>query len=331
MGETVGKMRWSSRRVAALLALLLAGGCVTTRHAQTANGRFREHEEVFAKPENVSLRATIFEPVDEGEALRPAVVLIHGGAWVSGGRYFRRWYGRRLAEHGYVVVSVTYRRMPSHPFPDCMHDVKAAVRWVRLNAERLRVDPDRIAALGDSAGGHLSLLLAVTGDDAGAEDAELEGRENPGPSSAVQAVVALYPPTDLTYYLDPHGALKLGGLTPAYMRRFVRGFGATSEEALRAASPISRVHAGVCPVLLIHGLDDPIVPYDQSQRMHRALRGAGVPARLISVPNRGHGFDYIHHDLRAKVFEEICAFLDDRLKSDAGAQAVGAGAKGAHG
>jgi len=311
--------------------LLLAEGCVTMRHVPIANDRFRDHEEVFAKPGNVSLRATIFEPADNGEALRPAVVLIHGGAWVTGGRYLKRWYGRRLAEHGYVVVSVTYRRMPNHQFPACMHDVKAAVRWVRLNAERLRVDPDRIAALGDSAGGHLSLLLAVTGDDAGAEDAELEGRENPGPSSAVQAVVALYPPTDLTYYLDPHGALNLGGLTTSYMRRFVRGFGDTPEEALRAASPIDRVHGGVCPVLLIHGVDGPIVPYDQSQRMHRALRGAGVPARLISVPNRGHGFDYIHHDLRAKVFEEIRTFLDDRLKPDVGARAAGLTAKEAHG
>lgn len=327
----MGTIQWSCRLVAALLALLLAGGCVTMRQAQTENRRFRDHEEVFAKPGNVPLRATVFEPVDEDEALRPAVVLIHGGAWVTGGRYLKRWYGRRLAEHGYVVVSVTYRRMPNHRFPACLHDVKAAVRWVRLNAERLRVDPDRIAALGDSAGGHLSLLLAVTGDDAGAEDAELEGRECPGPSSAVQAVVALYPPSDLTYYLDPHGALRMGGLTPAYMRRFVRGFGDTPEEALRAASPVDRVHAGVCPVLLIHGVDDPVVPYEQSQRMHRALRGAGVPARLVSVPNRGHGFDYIHHDLRAKVFEEIRTFLDDRLKSDAGAQAADATAGEAHG
>jgi len=202
-----------------------------------------------------------------------------------------------------------------------MHDVKAAVRWVRLNADRLRVDPDRIAALGDSAGGHLSLLLAVTGgDDALAADAELEGEENPGVSSAVQAVAALYPPCDLTYYLEPRNGLKLGGLTPAYMRRFVRGFGGDPEASLRAASPITRVRPGICPVLLIHGVDDPIVPYEQSRRMHRSLREAGVRSRLISVPNRGHGFDYIHHDLRARVFEEIGAFLDACLKPEGEAE-----------
>jgi len=97
MGETMGTMRVSGLWVAMLIATLLAGGDLTMRYVHAANKRYKDREEVFARPEGASLRATVFEPYEAGDELRPAVVVIHGGAWATGGRYLKRWYGRRLA------------------------------------------------------------------------------------------------------------------------------------------------------------------------------------------------------------------------------------------
>ena len=105
-------------------------------------------------------------PITIGEAKPgakfPGVVLIHGGAWLFGTRYQLHWYGSRLARAGYVAASINYRMLPMYPFPYCIHDCKAAVRWLRLHADEYGIDPERIAAFGNSAGGHLAGLLATT-------------------------------------------------------------------------------------------------------------------------------------------------------------------------
>lgn len=104
----------------------------------------------------------MYVPDDDSTALRPGIVLIHGGGWMLGTRYQQSWYCRNFARNGYVVMTIDYRLMPKCAFPDCLHDCKAAVRWLRLNAERYRIDPNHIITFGASAGGHLAALLATT-------------------------------------------------------------------------------------------------------------------------------------------------------------------------
>jgi acetyl esterase/lipase len=147
----------------------------------------------YANPDNQHLQLNLARP-KESEGKLPAVVCIHGGGFRAGDR--KRWDGlcKKLAERGYVAITVTYRLAPKYQFPAAVNDVKAAVRWLRANAEKYHVDPDRIAALGDSAGGHLAQFLGVTGDIA-----QFEGDGgNGGQSSGVTCVVNYYGPSDFT-------------------------------------------------------------------------------------------------------------------------------------
>jgi len=151
---------------------------------------------VFAEPDGRRLKATLYCPADhqfgDSEAVKagrkplPGMVLIHGGGWIIGSRHQQAWYCRAFAKAGYVVMTIEYRMMPKYCFPECVYDCKAAVRWMRLRADWLGVDPSRIVAFGASAGGHLAAFLATTGPEDG-----FEGTENPGPSTEVSAVISL--------------------------------------------------------------------------------------------------------------------------------------------
>ncbi len=134
-----------------------------------------------------------------GDGPFPAVVCIHGGGFRAGSRERYRSIAYYLAQHGYVAATIDYRLSPRHQFPAAVEDSKAAVRYLRANAARFNLDPDRIGATGGSAGGHLVLMLGVTGGVA-----EFEGSgPNQEFSSAVQAVVNQFGPTDLTASYEP--------------------------------------------------------------------------------------------------------------------------------
>jgi len=261
-----------------------------------------DRDVVYVEPEGKELRATLYLPKATQEA-RPAIVLIHGGGWFFGGRRQQAWYCRAFAKRGYVVMAIEYRKMFGHPFPDCVYDCKAAVRWLRRNADKYRVDPDAIGAFGASAGGHLAGMLATTS----AEDG-FEGDSGHDISSRIGAAVILYGAVDLSAYREK------GGLATRYLARFV---GARSKEerpaALERASPVTYVKPSACPVLLVHGAGDSLVHLEQARRFHDRLRAAGVPTRLIVVANHGHGFDYIHWRQRRRLFEEMVAFLEVHL------------------
>lgn len=253
------------------------------------------------------LKMTLRSPKDNGSGLRPAVVLIHGGAWFSGTRHQLHWYGKRLAENGYVTAAISYRMMPRYPFPHCLHDAKSAVRWLRLHAQEYRIDPARIAVLGNSAGGHLASMLATTRPADG-----LEGTGNPGVSSAVQAAVVMYGVSDLAYYRDPKGYIGFGGISRAFVQSFVGKDPTGTKDPYAAASPLTYASRDTCPMLFIHGTKDHFVPYAQSLAFCEKLRRLGVPTRLITVPY-GHAFDFFHPRARANVFVEILSFLNEHL------------------
>lgn len=239
-------------------------------------------------PEGRRVKLDVYQPIDPTACPRPMIVALHGGGWRGGGR---AEYGRdvaRLAEKGFIVLVADYRlSRPGAPsWPDNLEDVREAVRWARRHADVLGGDPERIVALGASAGGHLSLLLGAGGAD---------------PESRVQAVVDFYGPTDLTVLDGPAAApegpvdLLLDGLA-----------GERPAEA-RAASPRFRVTSASAPCLIIQGTDDQLIPPSQSQVMAEALDAAGVPCRLVRVPGARHGFGIRHES--ADFVPEILDFL----------------------
>jgi acetyl esterase/lipase len=223
---------------------------------------------VFGKGGEVDLLLDLYRPPKRFEGARPGIVWIHGGAWRAGTRGAMADFATELAKAGFVGASVDYRLVPAHPFPAAVEDVKCAVRWMRAKAADLGVDPDRIAAIGTSAGGHLALMAGLADEKAG-----LEGKGgHEGTSSRVQAVVSGFGPADLR------------GMAG---RRPETAFAAGREAE---ASPVTHASADDPPVLLLHGTEDPTVAFAQSEAMAKALEAVGVSATLVPARGAGHGY-----------------------------------------
>jgi acetyl esterase/lipase len=224
-----------------------------------------------------------------GDGPHPVVLFLHGGGWRLGSRHLAgpAYRGQtptpfeRVAQAGIAVASVDYRLSGEAVFPAQLHDAKAAVRWLRARAGELGVDPDRIAAWGESAGAHLAALLGLVGDQA------MEGDVGPaGTSSAVSAVVAWYAPTDLAAVaadlgVDPHD--------PATREAQLLGAPAVDVPELAAqASPVTHVSPEAPPFLLLHGAADRMIPCVQCERLYDALVEAGVEAELDIYEDADH-------------------------------------------
>jgi acetyl esterase/lipase len=222
----------------------------------------------------VTLKLDIYSPKTKGDKPAPAAVYIHGGGWRNGNKSSGGWITdvtSELVGRGYVVVAVDYRLAPDAKWPAYIHDVKAAVRFVRAHAAEYHVDPSRIGAWGSSAGGHLVALLGTA--DAGAK---LEGDGGwADQSSRVQAVVDLFGPSDLAKMMrDSQRAGSVFGDKP---------------ETLKEASPVTYVSKDDAPFLILQGDADKTVPPEQSQILHDRLVAAGVSSTLVMVKNGGHG------------------------------------------
>jgi acetyl esterase/lipase len=209
----------------------------------------------------------------------PVAVYIHGGGWVEGNKVADAFYKAvrpQLLAKGVAVVTIDYRLAPKHRFPAQMHDVTYAIRYLRSQAKRMRIDPERIAVFGTSAGGHLAALLGTVDKAAG-----FEGGALPGVSSRVSAVATIAGPADLTATTFP----------PATKVAIQKTFGAGGSPApavLAAASPVTHASAGDPPFLIVHGTADEVIPHAQSVELARKLKAAGVPAELVSVNGGTH-------------------------------------------
>src|SRR5439155_12090532 len=232
----------------------------------------------YANPDNQHLQLDMARPKDAAGPL-PAIVCIHGGGFRAGNRASWDVRCKEFAARGYVAVTIEYRLSPKYQFPEAVHDSKSAVRWLRINASKYHIDPDRIGAIGDSAGGHLVQFLAVTD---GVK--EFEGEENAGVSSRVQCVVNYYGPSDFTksYGKSVYAAevlpLFLGGDLEHAPQRHIQ------------SSPLNWVTPHAAPTLLIHGTEDKYVAYEQATCMHDRLKAAGVEVQLLTLQGAGHGF-----------------------------------------
>jgi acetyl esterase/lipase len=201
----------------------------------------------------------------------PVLVYVHGGTWMHGDKSEATMFAYNMASQGYLVASVNYRLYPAARYPAMIEDVKCAVRSLRTNAGQYNLDPDRIGAIGVSAGGHLVSLLGTS--DPGNWDVG----EHLDQASHVQAVIAMAGVMDLARDF-PNANIETMKLI---------GFG---EHNIVEASPITHVTEDDPPFLLIHGDLDTTVPLEQSQLMYDRLVQANVPAQLVVVKNAGHSF-----------------------------------------
>ena len=255
----------------------------------------------YGKGGDVSLKLDLFSPQNITQPA-PAMLFIHGGAWKSGSREIYHYYCKKFAERGYVAATMSYRLSNVAPFPAAVEDAKCAVRWLRANAKRLHINPQRIGVAGGSAGGHLSMMVGYASDLP-----ELEGHGGHAEiSSRVQAVVNLYGPVDLTTDF----AVSKGALID-----FLDGkkFDEVPGQ-YRLASPITHITKDDPPTLILHGSIDETVPIRQAEMLVKRLGEAGVPFEYDRLDGWPHTMDAaaeVNRHCLAKMFE----FLDKHLVS----------------
>jgi acetyl esterase/lipase len=228
------------------------------------------------------LRADVYRPATSGPA--PLVVAIHGGSWQHGDKGTAPQVSRALAAADFVVADVQYRLAPRHPFPDAVADVKCLVGRLRERAAGLGIDPARVALLGRSAGGQIALVAAYSMGDA---------RIPPSCAVAeapVQAVVALYAPTDLVWGHDhPNVPDPIDGTRS--IETYLGGPPSERPEAYRLSAPLTFADRPLPPTLLIHGASDRLVRAEHTRRLTAGLAAAGQPVETLLIPWTDHGFD----------------------------------------
>lgn len=235
---------------------------------------------VYHKIAGKPLAMDVFLPSAPATQPRPAVLLVHGGGWQGGHRSELAGFGKWLADHDYVAFSVSYRLLKGNenPWPAQIHDVQRAVRWIKAHAADYNIDPERIGAMGNSAGGHLVSCLG-TMDTLDNSDPELANF-----TSRVKCVIDMCGPTDLTDDLTKK--VSQGAWGNELVDRFLGG----NRNPAREASPLFHVDSTDSPFLIVHGKKDTLVPLDHSERLDAALKEAGVESELL-VLDCGHGFE----------------------------------------
>jgi acetyl esterase/lipase len=312
-----GFWRVSGRFLRAWGLIVLGGGLGTLPDAWLGDTRLQADETAtadsvqwlealeYSRPDGTSLQLNLARPA-KLNAPAPAVLCIHGGGFRAGKR--DRWNTtcKQLAERGYVAATVTYRLAPAHPYPAAVHDVKAAVRWLRAHAGQHGIDPERIGVLGDSAGGHLAQYLGVTGDVP-----TLEGNGgSAGHSSRVTCVVNYYGPSDLTRSYGR--SVDAGEVLPLWLG----GDAYQQRHRHILASPLYWVSPTSAPTLLIHGTRDPYVHFEQAVWIYERMQTADVAVELLTLENAGHGFQ---GEDAQRAEQATFEFLDRNLKSKAAA------------
>lgn len=227
----------------------------------------RRDETYVVRPSG-ELKADLTMPVDDSVEAWPAILLVHGGGWNGGSRDDMDTIAEKLAQRGYVAVSISYRLAPEFPHPAALEDLREAVKWMRKESKRLRIDPTKIGALGYSAGAHLASLLAVD--------------PKTPPESRVKAVSAGGSPMNLTWAVE-HELVQgyLRGSGPAL--DFVR-----NPEVFRNASPVYLISQDSPPFFLYHGKIDRTVVYEHLVEFSQKLKEAGVPVETYSLCCLGH-------------------------------------------
>ena len=251
----------------------------------------------------------LYLPRDSKDAL-PLIVFIHGGGWFEGDKRFSP--AEFIASHGYACASINYRLSNEAIFPAQIYDCKAAVRWLRDNADKYNYDPNKIGVWGCSAGGHLAALM---GTSCGVK--ALEGKEGSlRASSSVQAVCDWCGPTNLLTIEkqgEPGNILKIKE-RDGMIAKFLGGLPATKAKLAKQADPDTYVSSDNPPFLIMHGDHDDLVPIEQSRDFYKTLQAKHVNSRMITVKNGKHSFG------NYESFAVALQFFNQALKSDPAAR-----------
>ena len=274
-----------------ILASALALGCAATSQAPEPAPPEITPDVVYGHKDGMALVYDVFKPARSNGA---------GIAFMISGGWFSRWAPpdervdgfRELLDRGFTVFAVHHGSAPRFKVPDAVADVRQAIRHIRLHAARHGIDPQRLGVTGGSAGGHLSLMLGMASDpgDPAAKDAVQRTGDQ------VQAVVALFPPVDLTFMVGPSERF------PALD---------FSREEAQKISPIGFVSADDPPTLLIHGDQDRLVPLRNSTVMLEALQQVSVQSELVVIEGGDHGFRNPEHRKRSR--EAMIAWFEKHL------------------
>jgi len=241
-----------------------------------------------------SLQLDIYQPKQRNADLLPVIVWIHGGGWRNGNKSSGARLNSFVATGNYVGVSIGYRLSREAVWPAQIHDCKAAIRWIRANAAKYGIDPDRIGLWGSSAGGHLVSLLGTSSDIE-----QLDGScGTPGVSSRVACVVDFCGPTDMIIF--KHSAADQLFGKPADER----------QAEAKAASPAAHVSEDDPPILIVHGTNDRTVPIEQAELFHEKLKASDVDVTFVRIEGGGHGIG------GAEVSKRVVSFFDKHLRGE---------------
>lgn len=268
----------------------------------------RHTDIVYISRDGVDLKLDMAMSEESSPGLRPAILFVHGGGWIGGEKTTSAndW----LAEAGFVTASVQYRLTDVAPFPAQIHDVKAAIRWLRDNADEYGIDPGKIGVWGSSAGGHLSTLCAVTNGDSWYAGGEF------GTSSDVQCAVPICPPTD--FLIDWYAASNLPVHDEAEMciEGLLGGSVLDNTDLARTAAPLWQDLANAVPQLVIQGGADDLVPASQVRAYTSALLAHGADVTYLEYPDEMHSVDagiYLENEDHLGLREIILPFFQWHL------------------
>jgi acetyl esterase/lipase len=283
------------KRIVTLFTLLLA--C-----AATAAADFKRTEDViYGRKFGTALTFDVFEPSEKNGA---AVIFMVSGGFFSSHESINAGFYKPLLDHGYTVFAVVHGSQPRFIIPEIIEDVHRATRFIRRNASRWGVDPNKLGVSGASAGGHLSLILATQGAPGKADAKDPLDRE----SSAVQCVACFFPPTDFANWgAEGDDAVGVGTLI-----KFKPAFGPGSETAEarhaldKEISPVHFVRSNLPPILIAHGDADKLVPIYQAQLFEKRVKEFGSKIEVIVKPGKDHGWVGMDKDMEvfAQWFDE---------------------------
>lgn len=269
--------------------------------AKVPEGVIAHENLVYGKGNGRDLKLDLYLP--EGEGPFPAVLTVHGGGWTGGAKEAFRSMAQQLAARGFVAATVEYRLATESPFPGAVEDCKAAVRWMRANAETYRIDPDRVGAVGGSAGGHLVGMVATT-----ANPPQFEGDGgNPDQNSALQAAVLMGAGVDQATRAEEAKKPIKNQLI------FFEGPYSEKKEIYVSASPITHLSKNTPPLLFIEGEFDS--PGNRYIEMRKKLDALEVPNRLVVVQGGKHGC-WGSNPWFLPMVEEISEFLKSHLNAE---------------
>lgn len=272
-----------------------------------------ENDIVYGTGGGRDLLLDILRPDGPLDPSRPLVIWVHGGGWHSGERAPAP--NEPLARAGFVTASISYRLSDEAIFPAQIHDVKAAIRFLRANAPRWGIDPSRVGIWGHSAGGHLAALAAVTPNLP-----ELEGDGgNPGVDTSIQAAVPLSPPTDflVDWFAESAFATHEGALESVSKLFGGLDLGDPASAGLaRMASPVHHASGDDAPILIVHGTQDDVVPVEQGRALVHGMQDRGTDISLLELPHDDHRLQSIfgeEYSFEAPAMQEILDFFERML------------------